>query len=855
MVINYKILLSIFLITFLSCSKELHKENKEQKAKEIILQNDNPFALADSLTNKAKFDSSNIILEAGLKNYLTNKKYEFAVDALNKLAYNYRKLGNYNNAFVLCGKADSISTTFLDSTNLHIAQTYYLLGLMNRDYGQIDEAFTLFEKSLKIREALLPNDDPLIGDIQNNIGVLYNIRGEIDIALEYYLKALELRKKRGMFDKSVSSTYMNIASAYHDLRNYAKANDYYYTALTISKNIYGENNPLSADILVNLASTQQNLGLIDSSIANNKKAVSILENIYGKNHPTIAAAYNNLGITYLFIADYQNTIEYTTKSIDIKIALNAEMNYDIVSNYMNLGEAYYYLNEYDLAIENFLQAEKVLKTIESESNYKTTKVYLYLAQAYSKIEEYKKALKFANKALVLRTQKFGSNSFEVADVNSIIAEIYLAMEMYDAATQFAEIAITIYKIETEEVHYKLAACYLIVAISKFNKDQFEKTIEYCKKAISSLINTEDMNANNPQLFEKGISSFVVQITELSGRANYRLFNQTKKTLFLENAKEDFLLSIELLEKARESFVIESSKFRFGALNKDIFFGGIKVASELFSLNNNEENFLLALNISEKSRAFTLLEKLNETEAEINSRIPDSLIQKEKSLKTNIRYFSRLIKDAENSAKYDSSEINNYRSNLFTSRRELELLNNDFKQNYPAYNNLVYQQKSITLDDIRTEILGEEQTIVEFFIAGKVIYTFIISHNSFNIVEIPYPKMFDETIQNLLNGIKKNDFDKYTNAAHSVYRVLFEPLTGLIFNERILIINDGILGYIPFDALLYEEAGETKNYKELPYLINKYSFGYAFSLNVMRNSKDEINKINNFIGIAPQLGTK
>ena len=113
-------------------------------------------------------------------------------------------------------------------------------------------------------------------------------------------------------------------------------------------------------------------------------------------------------------------------------------------------------------------------------------------------------------------------------------------------------------------------------------------------------------------------------------------------------------------------------------------------------------------------------------------------------------------------------------------------------------------------------------------------------------------MFDETIQNLLDGIKKNDFKKYTKAAYSVYKTLFEPLTGFIFNERILIINDGILGYIPFDALLYTEAYEVNNYKELPYLINKYSFGYAFSLNVMRSSKDEINKINNFIGIAPQI---
>ncbi|MCF6270061.1 MAG: tetratricopeptide repeat protein [Melioribacteraceae bacterium] len=855
MCINHKLLFLVFLITLVSCSEERHKENKEQKVKEIILLNNNPFALADSLANKAKFDSSNIILETILKHHSEKKEYEFAVDALNKLAYNYRKLGNYNTAFILCGKADSISAAFLDSTNLHIAQTYYLLGLMNRDYGRIDEAFSFFDKSLKIREALLPNDDPLLGDIQNNIGVLYNIRGEIELALGHYLKALKLRKKRGEFDKSVSSTYMNIALTYQDIRKYKQAVAYLDTALTISKNIYGENNPLSADILVNLASNQQDLGQIDSAIITNKKAVSILENIYGKNHPTIAAAYNNLSVIYLFVTDYLNAIEYAQKSIDIKLALNAEMSYEISDNYLNLGEAYLNLNKYDLAIKNFLEAEKILKTFLDEDSYEATKTYLYIAKTYSAKGKNKKALKFAKKALKLRIKKHGYKSFEVADVNWAIAEIYLATKMYDEAIQFAEKAIAVYKIETEEVHYKLATCYLIIAISKFEKNKFEETIEYCNKAISGLIDTKNVDADNPQLFEKGISSYVVQITELRGRASYELFNRTRETLLLENAKKDFLVSIELLEKARESFVIETSKFRFGALNKDVFVSGIKIASELFSLNSNKENFLLALNISEKSRAFTLLEKLNETEAEINSRIPDLLLQKEKSLKTNIRYFSRLIKDAENSKEYDSTQVNNYRSNLFTSRRELELLTNEFKQNYPAYNNLVYQKKSITLDDIRTEILDEEQTIVEYFIAEKVIYTFIISHNSFSLIEIPYSEAFDKTIQNLLDGIKENNFEKYQKSAHATYQVLFEPLTDFIFDERILIINDGILGYIPFDALLYAEAGEIKNYKKLPYLINKYSFGYAFSLNVMRSSKDEINKINNFLGIAPQLNNK
>ena len=80
--------------------------------------------------------------------------------------------------------------------------------------------------------------------------------------------------------------------------------------------------------------------------------------------------------------------------------------------------------------------------------------------------------------------------------------------------------------------------------------------------------------------------------------------------------------------------------------------------------------------------------------------------------------------------------------------------------------------------------------------------------------------------------------------------IFAEADSLINTKRVLIINDGILGYIPFDILLYEKMDKNYSYKDLPYLIKKYSIGYAYSFNILGKSEKGDNIISNFLGIAP-----
>lgn len=78
------------------------------------------------------------------------------------------------------------------------------------------------------------------------------------------------------------------------------------------------------------------------------------------------------------------------------------------------------------------------------------------------------------------------------------------------------------------------------------------------------------------------------------------------------------------------------------------------------------------------------------------------------------------------------------------------------------------------------------------------------------------------------------FNQYVESAHNYYKKWLEPALKDSDRERIIIIPDGPLGYIPFEALLTEAVPQTEDedeamsYNSLPYVLHKYRVSYNYS---------------------------
>ena len=77
--------------------------------------------------------------------------------------------------------------------------------------------------------------------------------------------------------------------------------------------------------------------------------------------------------------------------------------------------------------------------------------------------------------------------------------------------------------------------------------------------------------------------------------------------------------------------------------------------------------------------------------------------------------------------------------------------------------------------------------------------------------------------------------KYADFGYLLYQRLFEPLqnSGVSLPKRLTIIPDDILGYIPFDALLYQKPEYPDRYGSHSYLMKEYIFSYAYSTSLLK----------------------
>ena len=127
----------------------------------------------------------------------------------------------------------------------------------------------------------------------------------------------------------------------------------------------------------------------------------------------------------------------------------------------------------------------------------------------------------------------------------------------------------------------------------------------------------------------------------------------------------------------------------------------------------------------------------------------------------------------------------------------------------------------------------------------------ISEKEFDIVKVKIDSLFKNQVINMRAGLMNRDNELYTSNAYKLYRQLIQLVEQKIADKNLIIIPDGILGYIPFEALLKEKAVNI-NFQRLHYLINDFQISYSFSDSLLFEShSNETRRVkNNFVGFAP-----
>lgn len=740
-------------------------------------------------------------------------------------AWIYSRKADYSRSLNDFNTSLKIRQEKLGENHKEVADSYNGIGGIYLNTGKFNESLDFYEKSLRIRRVVLGEAHADVGGSYNNIGIVYALRSDYDKALDYLKKSLQIKiKMLGDNHLSVSKSFNNIGGIYEGKGDYENALKYYNKGLTIELNVLGKMHSDVAGSYSNIASVYNDQGDHDRALDFHQRALAIRLNTLGPNHPETSESYNNLGVVHFMKRNYDRAVEFYKKALDINIQRLGERHHRVADNYMNIGVT------------------------------------------YEAVGDYQKALDAENKALRIYKEKLGENNLKVGRDLTNIGVIYRKMKNFNNALIFFERARSISLTSLGEYHPEVADIYNRIGRTYFERNNPDSALYHFQKSIKSSVSTFENNSiyDNPSQSELIPDKNLLTSLSLKAKALTKLYLQGPNEIrYLDTSLSTYRLASKVIDNIRSAYKAEGSKLLLGRQASQIYNAAIKTALLMYKVTLDHRYRKQAFTFVEKSKSAVLWQSLSDSRAKQFVGLSDKLLQKERDLKIDLAYYDTEIqKEKQKKDNRDSLKIVDFEQRFFDLNRQYETLITDLENNYPKYYDLKYQTRTTTMSAVQAA-LDDRTALIEYSVGDTNLVVFVISKSKFDVINSRIDSTFAESVRQMVRSIKKLDKPGFLAGSQKLHAVLIQPIEHLLVNKnKLVIIPDGALRYLPFEALVSEEktmavksgTPAPTNFAELDYLVNRFEISYHHSATMYLNQtsapEKELSLAGYFIGFAP-----
>jgi len=542
-----------------------------------------------------------------------------------------------------------------------------------------------------------------------------------------------------------------------------------------------------------------------------------------------AECYENLGLFYWNAGNNELALEYQNRALDLRKKIFGENHSEVADSYNNIG-LIYGTEDPAQAQRFYRNALNIYKEIYGENHPKIANIYNNLAIISQAQEKYDVALFQLESALEITKKVYGENHPNNAFIYSTIGQIFATQNKDTASLAKQEIALKIYKQAYGEKHPEIANTYNLIGTIYFKQGKFKEALQNYQAAL--IANVADFQSSD--IYENPTAEKAYKVISLLNTLRLKAevfenwhYAKTLKLKDLETALNTLELCDKIIDKMRQTALNKNDKVALGKIAAEVYEDAIRVSLGMSLVVLKKDLYKQkAFNFAEKSKSYVLLQSISETNAKNFAKIPKDLISKEKRLKEDIAYVEQKLAN-----KPSPSEEVMFRNQLFELNRQYDNFSKDLEKRFPEYYNLKY---SVKIADVKSlqQTLDNEIVLLSYFIADKSgrVYIFAISQNSFEVFDLSKLSDLDTKIRLMRNTIYYKVPDKFIPTAYALYKQLFPK--SFSNKKQIVVIPDGRLGTIPFEALLTSrvEIKDPKNIetRNLPYLIKRQAISYAYS---------------------------
>ncbi|HUS12791.1 MAG TPA: CHAT domain-containing protein [Pyrinomonadaceae bacterium] len=506
-----------------------------------------------------------------------------------------------------------------------------------------------------------------------------------------------------------------------------------------------------------------------------------------KDYFSEAIMLNNIGKIFYDFADWQKALEYYSRALPLFGTVNNQRFAAITLR--NIGSIHVYLGDASKALEYYQQALALQRAAGDKAGEAFTLTVIGFAQA--RLDNPQKALEFYNQALELH-RATGDRRAEAITLGTIGAT-YSTIGDQQKGLEYNQQSLELIRAVGDRRYEAMALgnlgdAYVLSGQPQKGKDHYDP-------ALAIFRSLDDRNS-------------IARMLQGLARAERGLNN-------LNEARSRIQEALSEIEKVRSRIGSQQSRASYLATLQSAFTFYIDLMMQMHRLNPSQGNDAAALQINERARARSLLEMLTEARVNIREGVDAALLERERNLVQ--------LLNAKAQRQVQLLGQKNPGAQLTALSKEISELEDQYQQaqaairkNSPGYAALT-QPQPLGLKEIQQQ-LDDGTMLLEYSLGEERSYVWAVTRDSLKTYELPKREQIEKAARRVYDSLTARSKSiagedaqqkqkriaqtdsQVIEAGKELSDMVLGPLGSELGAERLVVVADGALQYVPFAAL-------------------------------------------------------
>lgn len=667
----------------------------------------------------------------------------------------------------------------------------------------------------------------------------------------------EVKKSFGSGHPIAATAYFYLGGLYDRTGQGEFALAYLDSALNSRLEFFGENSTEVANVYIGLGDTYRfNFSDYENASKNYIKALAIQEEALNPEDLQLGTNYYNIASILRLEGEYDEAMIYARQAFNNYIQSPTASSNLKANTYMLIGNIYFGKEDFPAAVKEYESAISIALDDPLVSN-NLGNFYNSMGAAYQSMDSTTEAKRYYFRALDALEKRYGQESFRLSYTMDNLGLIYSQQNIADSALYYFDKSLALRLPNASQFKSEIAQVLRFKANLFVLTEQYEKSLGQIQEAIDFITEKEKSDpyvatlknhlVNDIEL----VKALLIKGVSLKNISEERQDeNERKELLFI--SLTELSNADQVLTALRQSSDRDGTKLMLSDSFKGLYEEALNASYVLYASTNNKAYLDSAYKFISKSKGLALLETLSGAQAVVTLDLPRDLLDKENKLKSDIAALSLRISKGR-SANLPDSVIQRLNGDLLNLIRDQEAFKETVANDYPNYYELKYRYDYPSIKEVQDWVRKKSSGFVEYFYGINNIYAIGLDGEQISIHVQERDSLIDQQLidysSSIVNGFnfstQKEDFARFIRSSFGLFNALLAPVMSQIELEKgqgLMIVPDGYLAAIPFDALLTESVEEKDqvDYRSLPYLhksqIVSYHFNSSLGINSDKNNR-------------------